>query len=232
MLRAGAGTRVLIKDTDLVSTVVYARHYYGSCPAWIERAARERLGDLYLLLHPDVPWVADGLQRDRPATRGELHRLFAEALAALGAPVVDITGGWPARLARAVAAIEQERGHVRSDPLAESGAVTGALDAELLQPEVERARVQAEPLRRAARSFDLPVARRADAEDMRPLRLLQCPVGAGGVVRAARAGSAGRPARGRAQLITQREHGPPREDHRPLDDVFELPHVAGPVGTG
>ncbi len=109
----GAGTRLVIKDTDLVSTVVYARHYYGSCPAWIERAARERLGDLYLLLHPDVPWVADGLQRDRPAARGELHRLFAEALAALGAPVVDITGGWPARLAQAVAAIEQERGQVR-----------------------------------------------------------------------------------------------------------------------
>ena len=76
----GAGTRVVVKDTDLVSTVVYASHYYGSCPAWIERAARERLGDLYLLLHPDVPWVADGLQRDRPADRARLHQLFRERL--------------------------------------------------------------------------------------------------------------------------------------------------------
>ena len=102
----GAGTRLVIKDTDLVSTVVYARHYYGSCPDWIERAARERLGDVYLLLHPDVPWVADGLQRDRPAARDALHQLFAEALAALGAHVVDITGDWTARSAQALAAID------------------------------------------------------------------------------------------------------------------------------
>jgi NadR type nicotinamide-nucleotide adenylyltransferase len=100
-----AGTRLVIKDTDLVSTAIYAHHYYGSCPDWIERVARERLGDLYLLLHPDVPWVADGLQRDRSAARDQLHRLFAQALAALDAHVVDITGDWPARLAQAVAAI-------------------------------------------------------------------------------------------------------------------------------
>ena len=54
-----AARRVLFLDTDLWSTVLYARHYYGSCPAWIEEAARSRRGDLYLLNHPDVPWVAD-----------------------------------------------------------------------------------------------------------------------------------------------------------------------------
>src|SRR5262245_44839117 len=61
-----AAERLLVLDTDLVSTAVYARHYYGSCPAWIEREARARLADLYLLHHPDVPWVADGPYRDRP----------------------------------------------------------------------------------------------------------------------------------------------------------------------
>mgnify|MGYP000592549471 CR=1 FL=1 len=30
--------KLLVLDTDLVSTVVYARHYYGHCPAWIEEA--------------------------------------------------------------------------------------------------------------------------------------------------------------------------------------------------
>jgi NadR type nicotinamide-nucleotide adenylyltransferase len=98
-------TEVAVKDTDLVSTVVYARHYYGSCPAWIEREAAERLGDLYLLLHPDVPWVADGLQRDRPADRDLLHGLFEGRLAALGARVVHITGDWPARRRLALDAV-------------------------------------------------------------------------------------------------------------------------------
>lgn len=93
---AGAA-EVVIMDTDLVSTVVYAHHYYGSCPAWVERAAEARLGDLYLLLHPDVPWVEDGLQRDRPAGRALLHDLFRQRLSALGARVVDIAGDWPAR---------------------------------------------------------------------------------------------------------------------------------------
>ena len=77
---------LVVLDTDLVSTVVYARHYYGSCPEWIEAATRRRAGDLYLLLCPDVPWVADGLQRDRPdeTERAEMHARFRDALTSLG----------------------------------------------------------------------------------------------------------------------------------------------------
>lgn len=100
-----AGGRLVVRDTDLVSTVVYSHHYYDGCPDWIERAARERLGDLYLLLHPDVPWVADGLQRDRPAERGRLHDLFRRQLETLGARVIEIRGGWDARRAVAIDAI-------------------------------------------------------------------------------------------------------------------------------
>jgi NadR type nicotinamide-nucleotide adenylyltransferase len=106
----------VIKDTDLVSTVVYAHHYYGACPEWVERAAEERLGDLYLLLHPDVPWVEDGLQRDRPAGRALLHDLFRQRLSVLGARVVDIAGGWAARRALAQEAVRSllaNRGQAR-----------------------------------------------------------------------------------------------------------------------
>jgi NadR type nicotinamide-nucleotide adenylyltransferase len=103
---AHAAVAILIKDTDLVSTVVYAHHYYGACPAWIEREARARLGDLYLLLHPDVPWVADGLQRDRPAERAHLHQLFSAWLSSFGATVADIAGDWSARRSRALAAVQ------------------------------------------------------------------------------------------------------------------------------
>src|SRR5215831_15422582 len=31
---------LLIQDTDLLSTVVYCKHYFGRCPEWIEDAAR------------------------------------------------------------------------------------------------------------------------------------------------------------------------------------------------
>ena len=101
-------TGVVVRDTDLHSTVVYSRHYYGDCPGWIVEAARARTGDLYLLLCPDVPWVADGLQRDRPdeEARALIHGLFRDTLAAAGATVVEIRGAWPERQARAIAAIE------------------------------------------------------------------------------------------------------------------------------
>ena len=113
---AGAAATLVIKDTDLVSTVVYAHHYYGACPPWIERAAGARLGGLYLLLHPDVPWVQDGLQRDRPAGRALLHDLFRQRLSALGARVVEVTGDWPARrtlASEAVRALLTHRGQTR-----------------------------------------------------------------------------------------------------------------------
>lgn len=98
---------VVIRDTDLYSTAVYSRHYYGSCPEWIAETARARTGDLYLLLCPDVPWIADGLQRDRSdeEARLDIHRQFRDALAAAGARVVEIRGSWPERQAQALAAI-------------------------------------------------------------------------------------------------------------------------------
>ncbi len=97
-------TRLLILDTDLVSTVVYARHYYGSCPAWAEEAARSRRADLYLLCAPDLPWKADG-QRDRGDRREEMHGLFAAALAATGAGVSLVSGSGPGRELSAIAAV-------------------------------------------------------------------------------------------------------------------------------
>jgi nicotinamide riboside kinase len=86
--------------------MVYARHYYGACPLWIEQAARERRSDLYLLCHPDVPWVADALQHDRGFLREEMHALFVAALAEVGARVVHVRGDWTARREVARRAVE------------------------------------------------------------------------------------------------------------------------------
>jgi NadR type nicotinamide-nucleotide adenylyltransferase len=98
---------LVVKDTDLVSTTVYARHYYGGCLPWIQAAARRRAGDLYLLLWPDVPWVPDGLQRDRAgdAERADMHARFQDALSSLGARVVEIRGSWDERRGQAFSAV-------------------------------------------------------------------------------------------------------------------------------
>jgi NadR type nicotinamide-nucleotide adenylyltransferase len=92
-------------DQDLLSTVVYARHYYGDCPRWIERVAAERLGDLYLLCHPDLPWVADPA-RDRGGMREEIHALFSAALGEAGARVAHVTGAGEKRISLAAGAVD------------------------------------------------------------------------------------------------------------------------------
>jgi NadR type nicotinamide-nucleotide adenylyltransferase len=97
---------LVVLDTDLASTAVYSRHYYGDCPAWIEAEAARRLGELYLLHHVDVPWVADGRQREQPERRGELFERFHATLERAGARIVGLRGSWDARRRRAVQAID------------------------------------------------------------------------------------------------------------------------------
>jgi NadR type nicotinamide-nucleotide adenylyltransferase len=101
---ARRASRLVVHDTDLLSTVVYSRHYYGTCPAWVDEAARARRADLYLLLRPDVPWVEDPA-RDRGDRREEMHALFASALRGLAASFREIGGSWTERHGQALDAI-------------------------------------------------------------------------------------------------------------------------------
>ena len=100
------GASMLVLDTDLLSTVVYARHYYGSLPRWVEKEERARRASLYLLCDVDVPWVADGI-RDRPAARDALFGEFAEALERRLASVVCVRGSWDERWRIALDAVRR-----------------------------------------------------------------------------------------------------------------------------
>jgi NadR type nicotinamide-nucleotide adenylyltransferase len=104
---------LLLLDTDLVSTVVYCRHYFGRCPDFIVEAAVARRAHLYLLFDIDLPWVPDGI-RDRGDQREAMHALFLETLAALGMNVETISGDDEARFAASIGAIDrlvQARSH-------------------------------------------------------------------------------------------------------------------------
>ncbi len=69
-------------------------------------AARARAADLYLLMAPDVPWLADGV-RDRGERREEMHVLFASKLKELGVRVTEIGGDWDHRFRAAVDAVSR-----------------------------------------------------------------------------------------------------------------------------
>lgn len=99
---------LVIHDTDLVSTLVYARHYYGTSPEWIVRAASERAADLYLLCDIDLPWVSDGFQRDSGSAeqRREIHEKFVEAMTRARLHWTLIQGSGDKRLEQAVRTIK------------------------------------------------------------------------------------------------------------------------------
>ena len=98
--------RLLIQDTDLLSTAIYSRHYYGDCPIWIEEAVRQRAPDLYLLADIDVPWVPDGEQRDRGDRREEMQALFRHELISNEFEFVEVSGSLACRMRGSISAID------------------------------------------------------------------------------------------------------------------------------
>lgn len=100
----GRAKDLVILDTDLVSTVVYCEHYFGRCPDWIKEEATKRAGELYLLLAPDAPWVADGV-RDRGERRAEMHELFRSKLIEMKLKYVEIRGSADERFSAAARAV-------------------------------------------------------------------------------------------------------------------------------
>lgn len=97
---------LLVQDTDVLSTAVYAEHYFERSLPWLFEMAHARRPDLYLLMDIDVPWAPDP-QRDRGERRAEMHALFQEAVIGTGAPWALISGVGDARLEAAVAEIEK-----------------------------------------------------------------------------------------------------------------------------
>lgn len=102
---ASAENRLIVLDTDTLSTLVYGEHYYGHAPGWIADELRANPADLYLLCDVDVPWVPDPA-RDRGHVRPEMHALFADAVRRTGVPSVLIRGDWEQRFIAAVAAVD------------------------------------------------------------------------------------------------------------------------------
>ena len=103
-------TGMIVLDTDLVSTVVYSEQYYGSVPAWIPIAAKERIADLYLVCDIDLPWVADTV-RDAQHQRRQMHDSFIQHLTHYGAAHHVVSGTGPERLSRAIANIDSSQSH-------------------------------------------------------------------------------------------------------------------------
>lgn len=94
-------------DTTPLITALCSQHYFQDDALLADAIAFQRDCDLTLLCAPDLPWQADGIQRDGPAVRAAFDGRLRAALAQAGLAWVDISGDGPARLARASAAVER-----------------------------------------------------------------------------------------------------------------------------
>lgn len=97
-----AGARYLFCDTTPLMTAVYSRHYFGGADAGLARLAAEHQQHygLTLVTAADIPWMADGLQRESAAVTRIIERLLLEELAARAIPYVLLEGDPEARLAQ------------------------------------------------------------------------------------------------------------------------------------
>lgn len=94
-------------DTTPLITALCSEHYFGDDSLTAGALALQRRCDLTLLCAPDLPWEADGIQRDGPGVRAAFDARVRAALTTAGMRWVDI-GGTPAeRRAAAIAAVQR-----------------------------------------------------------------------------------------------------------------------------
>ena len=99
--------RLIIHDTNILSSIIYAKHYFQIELDWVNKRFKERNYTLYLLNMPDIPWKADPGQRESPTARTLLHQTFKAKLNSLKLPYVEVHGSKEERLQQAIENIER-----------------------------------------------------------------------------------------------------------------------------
>ena len=115
---AARNAEIVIADTTSLMVAIYSGMLFDDGSLY--QFALERLAgyDATLLTGLDLPWVADGLQRDGPHVREPVDALIREALAKTGLPFRVIYGRGGERLAQALSAIESLPGVTKAEPSA------------------------------------------------------------------------------------------------------------------
>ncbi|CAN5478803.1 hypothetical protein BH11PSE7_BH11PSE7_00570 [soil metagenome] len=104
---------IVIADTTPLMIAIYSDMLFADTSLYDFALAHQRSYDLTLVTGLDLPWVADGLQRDGPHVREPVDALLRAALARAGVPYKVVYGAGPQRLENALTAMAAS-GAVRS----------------------------------------------------------------------------------------------------------------------
>ena len=104
---AAAAHALVVADTTALMTAVYSDLVFGDTSLYAEAEAVQRGYGLTLLTALDLPWQADGLQRDGPHVREPVDIKVRAALARASVHHAVVAGRGQARLAAALAAVDR-----------------------------------------------------------------------------------------------------------------------------
>ncbi len=116
-----AGHDIVVADTAPLMIAVYSRLLFGDRSLDTEAVACHRRYAATLLTALDLPWVADGLQRDGPHVRVPVDDALRSALASAGIGHAVVGGVGEARLAQALRALRPLIGAVDAVAAVEEG---------------------------------------------------------------------------------------------------------------
>jgi len=102
---AAARHEFVIADTSSLMIAVYSELVFGDRSLYAEAQALQRRCDLTLLTALDLPWQADGHQRDGPHVREPVDALLRAALQRAGVGYAVVVGSGEKRLQAAVQAV-------------------------------------------------------------------------------------------------------------------------------
>ena len=97
---------LLVFDTNLLETKIYAHLYYNKTIPELEHLLKNRTYDLYLLPYVDIPWVNDSI-RDLPNDRLEHYNLFKSVLEKNNLNFTTLNGSLNERLEQAILVINK-----------------------------------------------------------------------------------------------------------------------------
>ena len=102
---AACDVDVVVADTTALMIAVYSHKVFGDTGLYASALDAHRACDLTLVTALDLPWQADGLQRDGPQVREPVDAMLRAALARAGIGYSVVSGCGPARLTAALRAV-------------------------------------------------------------------------------------------------------------------------------
>lgn len=104
---AAAGHDLVVADTTALMVAIYSAMLFEDGTLYRFALERQRIYAATLVTGLDLPWVADGLQRDGPHVREPVDALVRSGLQQAGVSFQVVYGSGPARLRNALDALRR-----------------------------------------------------------------------------------------------------------------------------